>query len=51
MLLFETKSANEGWDGRTTAGINVSDGTYFFILNYKNKEEKQVEKGTLTLLR
>ena len=51
-LLFETKSVNEGWDGRTTAGEIASEGTYFYILNYKNNDdEKQVEKGAMTLLR
>ncbi|MBI2282035.1 MAG: SBBP repeat-containing protein, partial [Bacteroidetes bacterium] len=51
ILLFETEDVNEGWNGKTTSGNDVSDGTYFFILNYINNEEKQVETGTLMLLR
>ena len=51
ILLFQTESRNEGWDGRTTAGEIAADGTYFYILNYKDKDEKQIKKGTLTLIR
>ena len=51
ILLFETNNINEGWDGTTTSGEDVSEGSYFFILSYKNNNEKQIKKGTLTLLK
>ncbi len=35
-LLFESKSLNIGWDGKTTSGDNVPEGTYYFIVNYTN---------------
>jgi gliding motility-associated-like protein len=30
--MFESTSPQISWDGRTTAGVRVSDGTYYFIL-------------------
>jgi len=51
LKLFETSDISQGWDGRTNSGSEVSDGTYFYILNYKNNDKTQVENGTLTLLR
>ncbi|PIQ16733.1 MAG: hypothetical protein COW67_01300 [Flavobacteriales bacterium CG18_big_fil_WC_8_21_14_2_50_32_9] len=51
LKLFETSDISQGWDGRTNSGSEVSDGTYFYILNYKNNDKRQVENGTLTLLR
>jgi gliding motility-associated-like protein len=30
--LWETTAPEIRWDGRTTAGVTVPDGTYFFIL-------------------
>lgn len=51
MKLFESTQKNRGWDGRTETGSKSTDGTYYFILNYKNDDEKLTKKGTLTLLR
>lgn len=30
--VFEAEAATIKWDGRTTAGVELSDGTYFYIL-------------------
>ena len=51
LKLFESTQKNKGWDGRTTTGSEATDGTYFFILNYKKADESIAKKGTLTLLR
>ncbi len=51
-LMFTSEFIDIGWDGRTTAGIPVPDGTYYWIVNYTdlNKDEF-VLKGYLTLTR
>ena len=36
------------WDGRTTSGIEVTDGTYFYIMNIDNGTKL---KGTVTVFR
>ncbi len=36
------------WDGRTTSGEEVSDGTYFYIMNIENGNKL---KGTVTIFR
>ncbi len=47
MKVFESKGQNIGWDGRTTAGEEVPDGTYFYIVDVKGI----VKKGSITLMR
>jgi len=40
------------WDGRTTAGAELPEGTYFYVITYTKKTgETTIEKGSLTLLR
>ncbi|MBA3665432.1 MAG: gliding motility-associated C-terminal domain-containing protein [Bacteroidetes bacterium] len=40
------------WDGRTTSGIECSDGVYFYVLHYTNKTgELQKKKGNVTLIK
>ena len=46
-LLFKSTQSNEGWNGKTTAGSNAPDGTYFYIIEIDQK----IYKGSLTLLR
>ena len=46
-LLFQTNNKNTGWNGRTTAGTECSDGTYFYLFEI----DGELYKGTLTLLR
>ncbi len=38
--VFETEKDNHYWDGRTTSGIECDDGTYFYILETKEKNIK-----------
>ncbi|MCW8899011.1 MAG: gliding motility-associated C-terminal domain-containing protein, partial [Flavobacteriales bacterium] len=47
MKMFESKGQNIGWDGRTTAGEEVPDGTYFYIVDVKGI----IKKGSITLMR
>jgi len=47
MKVFESKGQNIGWDGRTTTGAEVPDGTYFYIVDVKGI----VKKGSITLMR
>lgn len=47
MLIFESDGQNGGWNGRTTAGKQVPDGTYFYIIDING----MVKKGSLTLMR
>ena len=53
ILTYKSNSLNEGWDGRTTAGIKVSEGTYFYIIETTSKENgnSTTYKGALTLIR
>ncbi len=40
------------WDGRTTSGLECSDGVYFYVLHYTdNAGELQKKKGNITLIR
>ena len=54
-LLFESNQIVEEWDGRTRAGENVPEGTYFYIFTINLKEDgnetTKIFKGTVTLLR
>ena len=46
-LLFESSGYNDTWDGRTFSGVEVPEGTYFYIITLKNREVK----GSVTLIR
>jgi len=54
-LLFHSNQINEPWNGRTTAGAEAPEGTYFYIINvgfYRDGEKvTETHKGTVTLLR
>ncbi|PCI92709.1 MAG: hypothetical protein COB15_17355 [Flavobacteriales bacterium] len=52
-LIYQSNQINEGWNGRTTAGIKVSEGTYFYIIEVVIKENgiSTIYKGALTLIR
>jgi gliding motility-associated-like protein len=53
-LLFES-FGNIGWDGRTTAGEAVSEGTYFYVIKVESDDcgvkEVEIYKGTFALMR
>ncbi len=40
ILIFSSQSLNNKWDGRTTSGIKVVSGTYFYILEINSKQYK-----------
>ena len=48
--VFETKSANDGWDG-TFNGKPQPMGTYFYMLQYTLDGVKHLDKGDVTLVR
>ncbi len=54
-LLFESNQIAEEWDGKTRAGEQVPEGTYFYIftvsMNENGDESSEIFKGTVTLLR
>ena len=40
------------WDGRTTAGIECSDGVYFYILTAKGIDDKEYnQRGFVQLIK
>ena len=50
--LFYSELLMQGWDGRTTAGIEVPSGTYFWIVNYVDIDKnEETLKGHVSLLR
>ena len=45
-------TANSGWDGTTTAGIEVPSGTYFYVATYATISEGDITlNGSISLLR
>jgi len=51
MLLFESNLLQEGWDGRTRAGTEVPEGTYFYIITADFSGKQETHKGSITLIR
>jgi gliding motility-associated-like protein len=50
--IFEWDSPTGGWDGKNTFGSDVSDGTYYYIINAKGVDDKEYRfTGTVTLVR
>lgn len=48
VLIFESNSPNNYWDGRTKSGTQVPGGVYYFIINLSNGEKK---KGFVEVVR
>ncbi|MES2284402.1 MAG: gliding motility-associated C-terminal domain-containing protein [Bacteroidota bacterium] len=46
ILVFASSSINNKWDGRTTSGLKVECGTYFYVLDLNSVEYK----GHVTVL-
>jgi len=46
MKVYDSYGQNSGWDGRTTTGAKVPEGTYFYIIEINGI----VKKGSLTLI-
>jgi len=50
-LMFESNSPSAKWDGKTLAGVEASDGTYFYTLISKSGTKDYNRTGTVTLIR
>ena len=51
LQLFHWHDINKGWDGKTD-GKAVPDGTYFYIINAKDINDKEIKKqGSLNLFK
>ncbi|MBI4945394.1 MAG: PKD domain-containing protein [Bacteroidetes bacterium] len=58
VLMFSTSMRNNGWDGRTNAGVEVPNGVYYFIVTLEgqldrmgNHLENSSYKGFVQLVR
>lgn len=52
LLLYQWDNVKGYWDGRTLAGAEVPDGTYFYIINIEDlKGNEELLRGTITLIR
>lgn len=49
--VFESSLADLKWDGRSTAGLELSDGTYFYIVKFTFNNEAVLQKGNISLFR
>jgi len=54
-LIFQSSLINEAWDGRTTSGKEVPEGTYFYIFDLEilsdGVAKQETVKGTVSLFR
>lgn len=53
-LMFSTTLRNNGWDGRSNAGVDAPEGVYYFVVNLHvlhPVEEDETFKGFVRLLR
>ncbi len=51
-LMFATKQPAVNWDGYTSSGEPVPEGTYYWIINYLDcQDEPQTVKGAVQLVR
>jgi gliding motility-associated-like protein len=52
LKIYDWANIAEGWDGHTSSGVEVSAGTYYYILNVKGQDGKEYEyTGFVQLLR
>lgn len=52
LKMFEFDGVHAFWDGRTTSGVEVPDGTYFYLFNAKSATGKEYqENGHVMLMR
>ena len=54
LKLFSWNQKNDGWDGRSPSGSEVTDGTYFYIIkitSQKDPSKTEIVKGQVTLIR
>lgn len=51
-IIQEFSNANLSWNGQDKNGIDVTDGVYFYIIEYETmKESKLTKEGFITLIR
>lgn len=50
-MMFESKAPQVAWDGTTTAGEDVSAGTYYFVLTARSKTKDYSTTGHVTVFR
>jgi gliding motility-associated-like protein len=50
-LIFFADRPAMGWNGRNPAGVQVPDGVYFFILEFKTSCEQERQTGSFELRR
>jgi gliding motility-associated-like protein len=52
LKMYEFDGVHASWDGRTTSGVIVPDGTYFYLFNAKGANGKEYkENGHLIIMR
>jgi gliding motility-associated-like protein len=52
LKMYEFDGVHAGWDGRTTSGVAVPDGTYFYLFNAKDVNDKEYqENGHVIIMR
>jgi len=51
MILFKSIGKQIIWDGRTSAGVELNTGTYFYTIRSVSNEEKYVKNSSLQLVR
>lgn len=49
--VYKLNNGIDSWDGRTTGGKEVPEGTYYYVFTASIENEKISEKGFITLLR
>ena len=49
--VYESKDNSHNWDGKTTAGVDVPAGTYYYIIHRDDCGQSIMDKGFLTLIR
>ena len=50
-IVFKSTDPLIGWDGKSTGGVLLKQGTYIFLLRYRTKNNKFVEKtGQINLI-
>ncbi|HLP11337.1 MAG TPA: gliding motility-associated C-terminal domain-containing protein, partial [Flavobacteriales bacterium] len=51
-LMFESNDQTKGWDGKDLGGKDATDGTYYYLVKAKGKDEQAYDQhGHVTLFR
>jgi gliding motility-associated-like protein len=48
--VFSSDSYDNNWDGTSKFGKKLPDGTYYYVLMFKDDESEKVYKGAITIL-